>query len=107
MWRAPSDSRRGSIGAQTLRYRVEGMDCASCAAKIENALARIDGVTDVQVNYAAERLTLRLVETGADVVEEDPVYRLRPGRRVICGPAGRMGEASDLLRNRGLEAPEP
>ncbi len=57
------------MGAQTLRYRVEGMDCASCAATIENALARIDGVSDVQVNYAAERLTFRLAETGADVIE--------------------------------------
>ena len=30
---------------QRTRYRVSGMDCASCAAKIENALRRMPGVS--------------------------------------------------------------
>ncbi len=47
------------MAGEVLRYRVDGMDCASCAAKIENALAKIGGVTDVQVNYAAEKLSFR------------------------------------------------
>ena len=29
------------------RYRVGGMDCASCAAKIDTALRRLPGVEDV------------------------------------------------------------
>ena len=34
----------------TTRMRVEGMDCASCAIKIENALKRVAGVTEVNVS---------------------------------------------------------
>ena len=34
---------------EQLSFRVEGMDCASCVGKIEKALSRMDGLTDVQV----------------------------------------------------------
>ncbi|RJT28170.1 cadmium-translocating P-type ATPase [Mesorhizobium waimense] len=35
------------------RYRVGGMDCAACATKIENAVGRIPGVTEVGASYTA------------------------------------------------------
>ncbi|MFZ6765269.1 heavy metal translocating P-type ATPase [Pseudoroseomonas sp. WGS1072] len=41
-------------------WHVEGMDCASCVAKVETAMKRLPGVSDVAVNLMAERLTLRL-----------------------------------------------
>ena len=41
------------------RYRVEGMDCASCAAKIDTALRRVQGVADVSVSVTAGTMTLR------------------------------------------------
>ena len=46
--------------AQTVkvRLRVEGMDCASCATKIENALARVPGVTDVAVSVTGGTVTV-------------------------------------------------
>ncbi|WP_372426484.1 heavy metal translocating P-type ATPase [Salinarimonas chemoclinalis] len=44
---------------ETLRYRVDGMDCASCAAKIETALARIEGVDDIAVSATAGTLRMR------------------------------------------------
>ncbi|MDZ5255310.1 heavy metal translocating P-type ATPase [Clostridium sp. LIBA-8841] len=40
-----------------LTYKVEGMTCASCAAAIEKALNRMDGVENVSVNFAAETVT--------------------------------------------------
>ncbi|MXP63345.1 cadmium-translocating P-type ATPase [Roseomonas sp. M0104] len=43
-----------------LAWHVEGMDCASCVAKVETAMKRLPGVSDVSVNLMAERLTLRL-----------------------------------------------
>ena len=36
-----------------VRLRVEGMDCASCAIKIETALHRLAGVSDVVVSVPA------------------------------------------------------
>ncbi|MER9758492.1 heavy metal translocating P-type ATPase [Mesorhizobium sp. M0138] len=44
--------------AQT-RYRVEGMDCAGCAAKIDSAVRRIPGVEDVSVSVAAGTMTVK------------------------------------------------
>lgn len=40
------------------RYRVEGMDCASCAAKIDTAVRRMPGVTDVSVSVTAGTMTV-------------------------------------------------
>lgn len=56
-------TRNGSQG-QSVSWRVEGMDCASCVAKVEKAVTRLPGVKDVSVNLIAERLTVRL-EPGA------------------------------------------
>jgi Cd2+/Zn2+-exporting ATPase len=41
-------------------WRVEGMDCASCVAKVSRAVERLPGVSDVEVNLMAERLSLSL-----------------------------------------------
>ncbi|WOS38754.1 Zinc/cadmium/lead-transporting P-type ATPase [Oligella urethralis] len=43
-----------------MRFHVEGMDCGSCAAKIETAVARLAGVSDIQINFANEKLDLSL-----------------------------------------------
>ena len=43
-----------------LTWRVEGMDCASCVAKVTRAVERLPGVSEVQVNLMAERLTVAL-----------------------------------------------
>jgi Zn2+/Cd2+-exporting ATPase len=49
-------------GESAMKLRVEGMDCGACALKIENALKRLPGVTDVSVNYGLQTLTLALDE---------------------------------------------
>ena len=50
--------------AQTLSWKVGGMDCASCAAKIRGAVERLPGVSDVRLSVMSETLTLAL-DTGA------------------------------------------
>ena len=35
--------------------RVKNMDCANCAAALERAVAKIDGVTFVNVNFMGEK----------------------------------------------------
>ena len=41
-----------------MQYHIEGMDCASCVGKIETALARLPGVSDIQLNFATQKLEL-------------------------------------------------
>ena len=45
--------------ARETRYRIEGMDCGSCASKIETAVRRIEGIEEVKVSFQAETLTVR------------------------------------------------
>src|SRR5690606_14316512 len=42
-----------------LDLSVRGMTCASCVARVERALARVDGVLDANVNLATERASVR------------------------------------------------
>ena len=44
-------------------YRMEDLDCANCAAKMEAAIAKLDGVKHVSVNFLTQKLTL---ETDGD-----------------------------------------
>ena len=46
-----------------LRYRVEGMDCASCARKIEDMVTRLPGADAPKVNFNSQILTVALDES--------------------------------------------
>src|SRR5712691_11770733 len=49
-----------SAGGDAVKMRIGGMDCSACAIKVENALKRLPGVSDISVNYTTETLSLRL-----------------------------------------------
>ncbi len=53
-------------------YRVTGMTCASCAAHVQKAAAKLTGVEQSDVNIATEKLTVRFDESKvgfADIKE--------------------------------------
>ena len=39
-------------------FELIDRDCAHCAARMEEGIRRLDGVTDVSVNFLTQRLTL-------------------------------------------------
>ncbi|WP_137157486.1 heavy metal translocating P-type ATPase [Rhizobium sp. FKL33] len=52
------------------RYRVDGMDCASCAAKIDTAVRKLPGINDVSVSSTAGTMTVDFVgEENLEAVE--------------------------------------
>lgn len=57
---------------KTLSWKVGGMDCASCAAKIRGAVERMPGVGDVRLSVMSETLTLSLDEaqTTREAIEK-------------------------------------
>jgi len=57
---------------ETLSWKVGGMDCASCAAKIRGAVERLPGVSEVRLSVMSETLTLALDEsrTRRDAIEK-------------------------------------
>ncbi len=60
----------GSVAQR--EWRVTGMDCGSCAAKVRGAVERLPGVADVDVALMAERLRLTLDEgrTSPESIEK-------------------------------------
>jgi len=48
--------------------KLRDLDCANCAAKIENAIARLDGVTDVKVNFMSQKMILDAPDDRFDAV---------------------------------------
>jgi Cd2+/Zn2+-exporting ATPase len=85
-----------------LRYRVEGMDCPSCAAKIETAVGRVEGTGDIRVNYGTQVLAFRLDEAATPrAAVEEQVRRLGYGiapveaPRVVPGEAGAAVESGE------------
>jgi Cu+-exporting ATPase len=47
-----------SDDTQTLELPITGMTCASCVARNERALRRVDGVSEASVNFATEKATI-------------------------------------------------
>ncbi len=55
------------VATETLSLSIGGMTCASCAAHVEAALGKVDGVSKVTVNLAADRAAVEYVRGAADV----------------------------------------
>ena len=55
--------------AETVRYRVTGMDCSACAAKIEATARSVAGVRDAKVSIATQEMMLRTEDCAAVLPE--------------------------------------
>ena len=53
------------------RYQMKDLDCAHCAAKMEDAIGKIDGVQKVSVNFLTQRLTLEAEEDRFDTILQE------------------------------------
>ena len=61
------------------RFRVSGMDCAACVTKIEKAVRRISGVSDVKVGMQSQTLTVNLDDSERVGDVADAVKKLGYG----------------------------
>lgn len=49
-------------------FQMEDLDCANCAAKMEDAIKKIDGVTSATVNFMTQKLTLEAEDSRFDEI---------------------------------------
>ena len=49
-------------------FKLDEIDCANCALKLEEALRRVDGVQEVKVNFLSQKLTLTASDDAFDAV---------------------------------------
>lgn len=55
------------------RFTLTDLDCANCAAKMEEAIKRIDGVTDATVSFMAQKLSIDADDSRFDAIMDEVV----------------------------------
>ena len=50
------------------KFKMENLDCANCAAKMEAAIKKIPGVTDAAMNFMTQKLTLEAEDSRFDEI---------------------------------------
>ncbi len=58
-------------------FELEDLDCANCARKMQEAIAKIDGVTYVSINYMAQKMVLEAEEQIFDEVLSKAVKAIK------------------------------
>jgi copper chaperone CopZ len=62
-------------------FKLEGLDCANCAAKIEKNVRKLDGVKDATVSFFAQKLVLEADDEKFDEIVKEVaalVHRVDP-----------------------------
>ncbi len=55
------------------RYKLVDLDCANCAAKMEDAIKKIDGVQDATVSFMTQKLTIEAEDERFDAIMREVV----------------------------------
>lgn len=55
------------------KFKMQDLECANCAAKMEEAIKKIDGVTDATVSFMMQKLTIEAEESRMDEIMEQVV----------------------------------
>lgn len=62
-------------------FKLDGLDCANCAAKIEKKVKSLDGVKDATVSFFAQKLVLEADDDRFDAIVKEVaelVHRVDP-----------------------------
>lgn len=67
-------------------FKLEDLDCANCAAKMERAINKIDGVQAASVSFMAQRLSVEADEARFEEIMdkiERTCRRVEPDCRIV------------------------
>lgn len=67
-------------------FKLEDLDCANCAAKMEDAISKLPGVTKVSINFMAQKMILEAEDDKFDSVLKDAakcISKVEPDCRII------------------------
>lgn len=54
-------------------YRMEELDCANCAAKMEQGIRALPGVREAHVNFLSQKLTIEAEDEGFEALMDQVV----------------------------------
>ena len=67
-------------------YTLEELDCAHCAAKMETAINKIDGVIEAKISFMTQKLTIEADEKDFDKIikaAQKAIKKVEPDCRII------------------------
>ena len=67
-------------------FELEELDCANCAAKMEAAINKIEGVTSATVSFMTQKLTIEADEKDFDKIlkaAQKAIKKIEPDCRII------------------------
>lgn len=67
-------------------FKMQDLDCANCAAKMERAIRKIDGVKSASVSFMTQRLSVEAEESRFDEIVREIVKvcsRVEPDCRIL------------------------
>ena len=67
-------------------FTLEDLDCANCAAKMERAVEKIDGVTSATVSFMAQKMTIEADDARFDDIMKEVVKtckKVEPDCKII------------------------
>lgn len=67
-------------------FKLEDLDCANCAAKMESAIAKIDGVVSASVSFMSQKMTIEADDARFDDIIKEAVKvckKVEPDCRII------------------------
>lgn len=68
------------------KFKLEDLDCANCAAKMEEAIKKIDGVSDANVSFMAQKMTIEADDGRFDEIMKEVVKvcaKVEPDCRIL------------------------
>ncbi len=67
-------------------FKLEELDCAHCAAKMETAISKLDGVVEAKISFMTQKLTIEADEKDFDAIlkaAQKAVKKIEPDCRII------------------------
>ena len=55
------------------KFKLQDLDCANCAAKMEEAIKKLDGVNDASVNFMMQKMTIDAEDSRFDEIMKEVV----------------------------------
>ena len=55
------------------KFKMVDLDCANCAAKMEDAIKKIPGVNDANVSFMMQKMTVDAEDDKVDAIMEEVV----------------------------------
>ncbi len=52
------------------KFKMQDVDCADCAAKMERGIKKLDGVNDAAISFMAQKLVIDAEESKLDDILE-------------------------------------